>query len=90
MIFFFKYLIGILSDSKGFAIKRRIGLNFVEFWCKPGLRAAPAVDFIEKHLKTNLDEFFLIYILMGTCVISEKAGKCTRVRDYTVFDHIVS
>lgn len=86
------YIPVLLSDSKGFAIKRRIGLNFVEFWCEPGWRAAPAVDFLEKHLKTNQDKSFLIYIWIGTCDISEKEDRFTRVRtwDNTVVDHIVS
>ena len=81
------YIPVLLSDSKGFAIKRRIGLNFVEFRC-----AAPAVDFLEKHLKTNQDKSFLIYIWIGTCDIFEKEGRFTRVRtwDNTVVDHIVS
>ena len=64
-----------------------IGLLFVEFWC-----AAPAVDFLEKHLKTNQDKSFLTYIWTGTCDIFEKEGRFTRFRtwDNTVVDHIVS
>ena len=82
----------LLSDSKGFAIKRKIGLHFVEFWCEPGWRTAPAVDFLENHLKRNSNTKYLIYVWLGTCDISVKEGKFTRVRawDNTVVDNILS
>jgi hypothetical protein len=38
----------LLSDSKGFALKRRIDLKFVEFLCEPGWRTASAIDHLEK------------------------------------------
>lgn len=37
----------LISVSKGFANKRRIGLDSVEFVCEPGWRTAPAVDFLD-------------------------------------------
>lgn len=80
-----------MSGSKGFAIKRRIGLDFVEFLCEPGWRTAPAVDFLDNYLKANSNKKCLIYIWLGTCDISVKEGKFTRVRcwDNSVIDHIL-
>lgn len=82
----------LLSDSKGFAIKRRIGLDFVDFLCEPGWRTAPAVDFLDNYLKANSNKKYLIHIWLGTCDISVKEGKFTRVRcwDTSVIDHILS
>lgn len=71
-----------MSDSKGFAIKRRIGLNFVEFWCEPGWRTAPAIDFLEKTLKANCNKKYLLYVWLGTCDISVKTGKFSSVRSW--------
>lgn len=62
----------LLSDSKVFAIKRRIGLDFIEFLCEPGWRTAPAVDFIDNYLKAKGNKKYLIYIWLGTCDISVK------------------
>lgn len=52
----------LLSDSKGFAIKRRIGLDFVEFLCEPGWRTAPAVDFLDNYLKANSNKKYYLYL----------------------------
>lgn len=82
----------LLSDCKGFAIKRRIELDFVEFLCGPGWRTTPAVDFLDNYLKANSNKKYLIYIWQGTCDISVKEGKFTRVRCFenSVIDHILS
>ena len=53
----------LLLDSKEFAIKRRMELDFDIFWCEPGLRAAPAVDVLEKHLRANPEMYFLFQIV---------------------------
>lgn len=53
----------LLSDSKGLAIERRIGLDFVEFVCEPGWRRAHVVDFLDNYLKANSHKKYRIYIL---------------------------
>lgn len=63
--------------------------RFVEYWCEPGWRRAPAIDYCtqKKTLKTNCNRKYLFYVWLGTCDISVKAGHFTSVRswDDTVF-----